>query len=217
MSLFRCVWQEIFFRRWSFLAGVLIIALAAGGVASELIHLDSYSQTQELSGPKGNRDQGEDATARGRLPKNHSQARIQCPDSAQGGYPADLYDPQSTARFMPEDYAQKLARNRVVTINHVLPSLTMPVQWPEQQKRLVILMGSPAEVWVQSASQKPLQETVASGQMVVGYELGQDLHLDPKQKVLFMGRTFTISKVLAPRGTWDDRTVWVDLHKRNSC
>jgi hypothetical protein len=40
---------------------------------------------------------------------------------------------------MPEDYAMRLVRSKVITINHVLPALQQKLKWPEQERTIAIM------------------------------------------------------------------------------
>ena len=123
---------------------------------------------------------------------------------------SDLYADDFASRYMPEEYATRLARSRVVTINHLLPSLQQKVKWPEYE-RTVLLMGVRGEVYVQSKQQKPLLEPVATGTMVLGAELARSLPLKIGDKARLLGREFTVAKVNPERGNKDDITVWINL------
>jgi ABC-type lipoprotein release transport system permease subunit len=111
---------------------------------------------------------------------------------------------------MPEEYATRLAKSRVATINHILPSLQQKVTWPEHE-RTVLLMGVRGEVYIQSKQQKPLLEPVAPGTMILGHELARNLGLSAGGHTRLMGREFTIAKVNDQRGNKDDITIWISL------
>jgi putative ABC transport system permease protein len=111
---------------------------------------------------------------------------------------------------MPEEYATRLAKSRVATINHILPSLQQKVRWPERE-RTVLLMGVRGEVYMQSAKQKPLLEPVPPGTMHVGYELARNLQLKAGDETVLMGRKFVVTRVNPERGNKDDITVWISL------
>ena len=112
---------------------------------------------------------------------------------------------------MPENYVDKLAQSKIVTINHLLPSVTKRVPWPERDRE-VILIGTRGEVPIQHRGlKKPLLEEVAEGKMVVGYEIGRDLELKVGDTITFQEQEFTISQVHAERGSTDDVTVWINL------
>ncbi|MCX6925688.1 MAG: FtsX-like permease family protein, partial [Verrucomicrobia bacterium] len=122
----------------------------------------------------------------------------------------DLYADDFASKYMPEEYATRLARSRVATINHVLPSLQQKVKWPEYE-RTVLLMGVRGEVYIQSKQQRPLLEPVAPGTMILGRELARNLALSVGDKIKFMGRGFAVAKVNDERGNKDDITVWISL------
>jgi putative ABC transport system permease protein len=67
------------------------------------------------------------------------------------------------------------------------------------------------EVLIQSSKQKPIQEAVPHGKMVVGDELHKSLKLGIGDKVRMLGGEFTVEKVQPERGNKDDITVWINL------
>lgn len=112
---------------------------------------------------------------------------------------------------MPEDYVMKLAASDVVKVNHLLPSLTQKVTWPEQ-KRTILLIGTRGEVPIgERALKKPLLDPVAPGKAVLGYELHQSLGLQQGDSIQLMGKTFTVEKLHSQRGSADDITIWLNL------
>ena len=114
---------------------------------------------------------------------------------------------------MPESYVDKLGQSNIVTVNHLLPSVTRRVLWSEQNRE-VILIGTRGEVPIQhGASKKPLLEEVAEGKMVVGYEIQKELELKVGDTVTFQKQEFTISAVHPERGSTDDVTVWINLRQ----
>lgn len=114
---------------------------------------------------------------------------------------------------MPEGYVEKLGQSNIVTVNHLLPSVTRRVLWPEHNRE-VILIGTRGEVPIQHrALKKPLLEEVAEGKMVVGYEIQKQLGLKAGDTVTFQKHDFTISAVHPERGSTDDVTVWISLRQ----
>src|SRR5205085_2629904 len=53
--------------------------------------------------------------------------------------PVGMLSDEFSVKFMPEDYANKLAKSGIVTINHLLPSLQQRVYW-ESKKRWVLVV-----------------------------------------------------------------------------
>tara|TARA_Y100000588_G_scaffold152284_1_gene166425 strand:- start:138 stop:1295 length:1158 start_codon:yes stop_codon:yes gene_type:complete len=124
---------------------------------------------------------------------------------------AEVYSEGFASKTMPESYAAKLAESKIVTINHLLPSLTRKLKWPEKE-RTVILIGIRGEVPIAHRDpKKPLIDPVPKGRIVLGYELHRSLDLSEGNSTLFMGREFIIEKCHRERGTKDDITVWMHL------
>ena len=112
---------------------------------------------------------------------------------------------------MPESYVDKLANSDIVTVNHLLPSVTRRIAWPEQD-RDVILVGTRGEVPIMHRGlKKPMLEAVAPGKIVVGYDIHKDLGLSEGDTLALMGREFTVSTLHPQRGSEDDVTMWIDL------
>jgi ABC-type lipoprotein release transport system permease subunit len=76
-----------------------------------------------------------------------------------------------------------------------------------------LLTGVRGEVYVQSAKQKPLLESVPENGIVLGYELHRSLKLKTGDTLKLLGNTFTVTKLNAERGTKDDITAWINLKK----
>ncbi|MBM4080861.1 MAG: FtsX-like permease family protein [Planctomycetes bacterium] len=119
-------------------------------------------------------------------------------------------------RFMPESHVDKLSRSKIVTIQHIMPSLHQKVTWPET-KRTVIVIGTQGEVAVgEPAPKKPLQEPVKPGQIVLGHELSESLSLKTGGKTTVLGREFVVQSVHRARGNQDDVTMWMPLRDAQS-
>ncbi|MDC0273857.1 FtsX-like permease family protein [Planctomycetaceae bacterium] len=112
---------------------------------------------------------------------------------------------------MPESYVERLAQSDIVTVNHLLPSVSRKIDWPERNRE-VILIGTRGEVPIHHrALKKPLLEEVAEDKMVVGYEIHHELDLNVGDPVTFNGHEFTISQLHPERGSTDDVTLWINL------
>lgn len=112
---------------------------------------------------------------------------------------------------MPEKYVDRLAQSKIVTVNHLLPSISKRVPWPEKD-RDVFLIGTRGEVPIQHRGlKKQLLEEVAEGKIVVGFEIANELKLKTGDTVTFMEQEFTVSKTHPERGSTDDVTLWINL------
>jgi putative ABC transport system permease protein len=211
MNLYRLMFREILHRKLSFSLGVVSASMAVACLVAELAILKKHDlRTDQIIAAK-------EATTRQQMAKLEDDYRkvmlkmgfnvLILPKDQNL---SDLYADDFASKYMPEEYATLLARSRVATINHVLPSLQQKVKWPERERTL-LLMGVRGEVYIQSSRQKPLLEPVAPGTMVLGHELGRNLSLKPGDKTRFMGREFTVAKINPERGNKDDITVWISL------
>ena len=117
----------------------------------------------------------------------------------------------SITSTMPYSYAEKLANSNIVTINHLLPSVTKRVHWTEKEID-VIVNGTKGEIPIMHrALKQPLLDAVAPGQMVVGATIQQKLKLELGKSITLLGRAFTIGKIQPERGSIDDMSLWIDL------
>lgn len=124
---------------------------------------------------------------------------------------SEVYSEGFASKTMPEEYVMKLANSDIVTVNHLLPTLTQKVDWPEQN-RSVILIGIRGEIPIaERTSKDPLLDPVEPGQVILGYELHRGLGLKPGEKVQFHGKEFTVTATYGERGSKDDITVWMSL------
>ncbi len=124
---------------------------------------------------------------------------------------ADLYENHVSSKYMPEEYATRLARANLMTLQHLLPCLQQRVHWNEKG-RDIFLIGTRGEVTSgQGDPKEPILVAVPRGNMVVGFELHKNLNLRVGDRVKLLGSTFTVSQCNEERGTRDDITVWTDL------
>ena len=123
----------------------------------------------------------------------------------------DLYADDYASEYMPEEYVERLANSKIMSVRHLLPSLQQKLVWPERQ-RTVILIGTRGEVPLEHrAARDPILEPVPPGTMVVGYELHRSLNLSVGDKLRLLDREFTVGRLHEERGTKDDITIWVNL------
>ncbi len=224
MTVWRLVIREICHRKLSFLMGVISVTTAVACLigAQALLQADRVI-TEHLLAQK----QSEVALAIAAREGVVKQAGADLEDAMRKhmlglGFNI-LILPQAQSRSelllngmtatMPESYVDKLGQSDIVTVNHLLPSVTRRVLWPEQDRE-VILIGTRGEVPIQHReSKKPLLEEVAEGKMVVGYEIGKELGLKVGDTVLFQKQELTISATHPARGSSDDVTVWINLRQ----
>ncbi|MCX7886474.1 MAG: FtsX-like permease family protein [Verrucomicrobiae bacterium] len=211
MNLTRLILREIGYRWLNFLLGVVSVTVAVAGLTGALTILEKHDRrTEQLVAAKEAETREKMAAMQDDYRKIMLKMGFNVLILPKDQNLSDLYADDFASKYMPEEYATRLAKSRVATINHVLPSLQQKVKWPEQE-RTVLLMGVRGEVYIQKKTQKPLLEPVAPGTMVVGQELARSVGLKPGDKTRFMGRDFTVAKVNPQRGNKDDITIWINL------
>jgi putative ABC transport system permease protein len=211
MKLYRLVFREILHRKLSFSLGVMSASVAVACLVAELAILQKHdARTEQVIAAREAETRQEMAKLEDDYRKITLKMGFNVLILPKGQNLSDLYADDFASKYMPEEYATRLAKSRVATINHVLPSLQQKVKWPEYE-RTVLLMGVRGEVYIQSKQQKPLLEPVAPGTMILGNELARNLTLKAGDKTKLMGREFTVAKVNAEHGNKDDITVWISL------
>ncbi len=129
----------------------------------------------------------------------------------EGVDPSEAFVSGLSSKDMPESYADKLAGAKVISINHLLPSLSAPVLWPER-KMQVVLTGIRGEVTIEGRRRSaPLIDPVKPGQAALGAALARQAGIKPGDRVTFFGHELEVARVEPVRGTRDDMTFWVDL------
>jgi len=212
MSVLRLVVREIWHRKLNFFLGLVSVTVAIGcliGAATVLksgdIKTEQILKQKMAEVEKAGRELKD---AMRKITKKLGFNLLILPEDQDLH---ELHVEGTLSKYMPEDYAERLARASVITINHILPILTAKIEWPEY-KRTIILIGTRGEVPIVSKTPKPpLIDPVPAGSMIVGYEVAQSLKLKEGQKVTFKGREFKITKVHPERGTSDDSTIWINL------
>ncbi len=124
---------------------------------------------------------------------------------------SEFYAENYASEFMPESYVDTLANSKVVTIQHLLPSIQQKIKWPERN-RTILLTGVRDEVPIAYRSPVlPLLQPVPDGGMTVGHELHKSLGLKMGDRLQLMGREFEVTELQPERGDIDDITVWIAL------
>jgi putative ABC transport system permease protein len=211
MTIPSLILREIVYRKLSFALGVLGVALAVAALVTALALLRRHDlRTEQVIAAQERQTRASLATLEDDYRKITLGMGFNVLILPRDQNLGDLYAEDFANKTMPEEYATRLAQSRVATINHVLPSLTRKIKWPERA-RTILLTGVRGEVYMQSAKQKTLLEPVAPGTLVAGYELHRSLNLARGQKVMLLGREFTVARLNPERGGKDDITIWISL------
>lgn len=212
MSIVSMALCEILRRKTTFLLSTLAVAVAVGTMLTVQAALQIYDlRTDALLAQKDSELKErltvlQDEMRKATLKLSFNLAILPGDQDVRQWHATDC----ATAT-MPEDYADRLADSRIVSVQHLLPMLAEKLKWPEM-KRTVILVGCKGEVAkLHKNPRAPLVQPVPDGTMVVGHELHQSLDLKVGQKVELMGRPFVIHKCQEERGSKDDIGVWIPL------
>ncbi len=220
MNLGRLIWREILHRPFSFVLAMATVTVAVGcliAVAALLGSHDLRSRTMTM-------EMNEEAA---RLESEFSAEMKAYEDSVrknmkglgfnvfifpEGQELSEVYAEGFASKTMPEEYVKTLANSNIVTVNHLLPSLTRKLKWPEQNERTVILIGIRGEVPLSHRDpKKPLIDRVKKGHLVLGYELHKSMGLQEGNATTFLGREFIVQKCHPESGGKDDITLWMHL------
>lgn len=117
--------------------------------------------------------------------------------------------------YMPEDYAQRLADEKIESLNHLLPILQERAEWPEQGREVTLagVRGQVPIFYMGREKMKPIMEPVEPDEIKLGYDIARDLGLSEGDTVTFRGLALKVAQVYDRRGTQDDQTVWVNLSR----
>ncbi len=202
MTLSRLVIKELLFRKLSFALALGSVIVAVGCAVAELAVLRAKKErtAREMAELEDN--------TRKIMKKLGFNVLILPKDQKL----EDLYDKDYAARYMPEEYATRLAEANVITVQHLLPSLRQKVEWPEQKQPAIILVGVKGRVpKVHRDPSELMFQPVPPNSMVVGYQLHKNLRLKVGDRVKLLGAEFTVAKLHEERGDKDDITVWINL------
>ena len=217
------IYREIRFRKWSFLLATFAVAAAASLIfgSEALLRLEHLLTQQILLQQQDQaevsiREHEERVAAAGAKLQDTVRKQMLTLGFNILIFPKDvdvarLHMDSTVSETMPYSYAEKLANSDIVTINHLLPSVTKRFRWSEQELDIV-LNGTRGEIPIMHrALKQPMLDAVAPGQIVIGAAIQQKLKLELGQPVVLQGREFTISKIQPERGSIDDMSVWIDL------
>ncbi len=212
MNIWRLILREIAHRKLNFLLSLLAIAIAVACLVGAWTLLRTAERrTAEVLAQKQRAVETAGAELQEAMRKITLGLGFNLLILPQDQDLNELHLDGGLSRTMPDDYVDRLAQSKIVTVNHLLPSVVKRLTWPEQNLP-IILQGTRGEVPILHADpKKPLLDAVPPGKIVLGYQVQQRLKLKPDDKVTLLGREFTVLKSHPERGTADDSTVWIHL------
>ncbi len=214
MTIWHLAFKELLHRKVNFGLSVFAVAVAVGCLSGALALLRAHDhRTDEIIAVKETETRKQMAKLEDdyrKITKNMGFNVLILPKDQNL---SDLYADDYALKTIPEEYATRLARSKVVTIQHLMPTLQQKLRWPEQQ-RTILMVGTRGEVpMLQADPKKPILDAVAKGEIVLGYELHHTLNLKAGSSLKLLGREFKVGKCYPERGTKDDITVWINLQE----
>lgn len=212
MKIPRLILQEIRYRWLAFALAVISVAVAVGGVGGVLTALACYNARTEQLAQQRQKDM---ESTMDRLQEDFRLLTLKMGFTtvlvSSNENLADMFARGYAATDMPEDYADRLANRKPMTINHVLPTLQQKIEWPERGNFPVLLIGVKGEVYIQSKNQFPLLLAVPDGGAVIGQQVQKRFGLKSGDVIEFRGHKLTVAGVQAGQGGSDDVGLWVPL------
>ena len=214
MTIWRLAIKEIAHRKLSFALGLLSVVLAIGCLVGALTLLKVHdARTGQILADKEAETADRMAVLNDDVRKAMLELGFNIVILPRDQDLSDWYADDYASKYMPEDYVDRLASSKIMSVRHLLPSLQQRIKWPEK-KRTVILVGTRGEVPdLHKSPKKPLVQPVPAGMMVLGSELHEGLGLKVGDEATLLGREFTVSKCHPQRGNKDDITVWISLQE----
>ena len=214
MKIWGMIWREIAFRKLNFGLALFSVSAAVACLVGTLTllqaderrtdHLLTEKEAEVAKAGAGLED------AIRRITKGLGFNVIILPEDQNLN---EMHLEGSLSKQMPEEYVHRLAKSKIVTVNHLLPTVMKKLTWPETGLS-VVLYGIRGEVPLQHRDpKKPLLDTVPEGTMNIGHHVSQKLGLREGDETVLLDQKFSVGKVHGERGNIDDGTVWINLAK----
>jgi hypothetical protein len=125
---------------------------------------------------------------------------------------AQFYKQGYATTYVPESYVNKLAESPLITVRHLMPTLSHPVAWPGHDEVQAIVMGVRSEVPQNHLNPKvPLWQPVALDHARIGYLVADHFGVKVGGSIDIKDQSFTVSEIQPERGNADDITIWLHL------
>jgi len=114
-------------------------------------------------------------------------------------------------KTIPQEYANKLADSKVVTINHLLPQLARRVQWKEQNRGITLIGVAGQVPMAHRNHMKPIMQPLEAGTVFLGHDLHKPFGIKVGDMVTINAKQYKVAKTYPPRDFRDDGTAWIHL------
>ena len=212
MSVWHLVWREIAHRKGNFLLALLSVTAAVGSLIGATTLLEANSlRTRQLLDEKEQLVEKAGAQLEDAMRKITIGLGFNVLILPEDQDLAELHAEGTLSKAMPYEYVDRLAKSRIVTVNHLLPAIVRKLRWDEQDMTIV-LMGTRGEVpFLHKDPKKPMLDAVPRGKLVAGYHVHRPRNLNVGDRVTLLGKEFDVLRLNEERGSVDDTTVWVHL------
>ena len=124
--------------------------------------------------------------------------------------PESLYASNQSTEFFDESVNAAFSTTRPQYVNHVLPFLRTSLDVPELGGKIRVL-GIEGQVFRQSPNQTPITQTLADGEVRIGYDLAGKLGISGPGEIRLWGESHRVVEVLPQTGNLDDVTLVLPL------
>ena len=139
MNILKLKRKEIIFRKLNFSLSILAVAIAAASCLLAEAYLKSENlKSEDLVQQKVDETQAHMKKLEDDIRKSMKGLGFNIYIFPEGQDLSEVYAQGYASKTMPEEYVYKLANSNIVTVNHLLPTLTTSLQWPEYKRKIVI-------------------------------------------------------------------------------
>lgn len=198
MASLKLLIEEIRYRKINFVLSLFAVTIAAMLVVAWPTLIDSYSRQTEADMRKL-----EDETRKLMVEMGFNLMIVHRDTNM-----SDMWASDFAAHDMPQEYVQRLANARELTlVTHLVATLQQRIDWKNQP---VLLVGYLPEV-TQShiAKKKPMGFDIEPGSVYLGHLLARELAEGDAIEVL--GKQFRVARILEERGSKEDIMMAMNL------
>jgi len=215
MGVWRLVRKEIGYRKVDFLLGVVAVFAAVGCLVAVMTLLRAHHQhVATMMAAKVEETAAMMTTAIDDYRKITKDLGYNILILNQDQDLGEFHSNGFASNHMPEEFVTRLSGSPIRTVQHLLPTLSHQITWPERDDYRITLIGVRGEVpHLHSNKGKALLEPVAPGTMRIGQEVHRKLGIRAGDTVPLMGKPFQVALVHDERGNTDDVSVWIHLRE----
>ncbi len=215
MNVWRLVRKEIGFRRLDFLLGVVAVVAAVGCLVAVMTLLRAHdSRVVALNEAKAEQVAALMALNEDDYRKIMKKMGYNLVILHRDEDRSDFFSKGYATEHMPYEFVTRLCNSRIMTVQHLLPTLYRQTAWPEFDDCPINLMGVRGEVpHLHSNKGATMMHPVDKGAMRIGFVLQQKLGIKTGDTVTLMDKPFTVAEVHEERGSVDDISVWIHLEE----